>query len=120
MHFSKLVDGCHSNNTMKHLKNLNYKHTIQTQKLDTKYIQPALTTPLLSIQLNESNPDKDLNLAKPTIITTSQHAHIYDENGKHLATILITRLQWLWKRYWTTPHYIADKLYHQNRSLLQK
>jgi hypothetical protein len=65
----------------------------------TKYILPPLALPLIHISTEECHPSRDINTTQPTIILTHNQAHIYQDNGKYLLTIPITRLQWLWIQY---------------------
>ena len=66
---------------------------------DTRYMPLPLIIPLTHISINECNPEKDIKVDTCTIQIQNDTAHIYKEIGKHLITILIDRLKWLWKQY---------------------
>ena len=54
---------------------------------------------LIHISVNECNSSKDINTNQNTIQIKDEMTHLYDETGKHLITIPITRLKWLWDQY---------------------
>ena len=79
-----------------------YRNTINAnftseQNRDTRYIPPPLVISLAHISINECNPEKDIKIDK--CATQNDSANIYEEIGKHLITISIERLKWLWKQY---------------------
>jgi hypothetical protein len=81
-----------------------YSNTIETnfhqpQSKDTRYIQQPLNLPLIQINLNEFNLDKDIETTQPTIKVINEEAHIFTELGNLLITIPKIRLEWLWKQY---------------------
>ena len=69
----------------------NYLTHVQTK--DTKFIQPPLKITNLTTSIQECNPDKDILGNKVTIQTNNVEANIYDQNGNHVATMNIDRLQ---------------------------
>jgi hypothetical protein len=75
----------------------NYLSHVQTR--DKKFIQPPLKITNLTTSTQECNPDKDILVNKPTIQTSTSGASVYDQNGNHIATINIDRLQWLWSQF---------------------
>ena len=77
---------------------INANFTLE-QNRDTRYIPPPLIIPLVHILINECNPEKDIKVNTCTIQIQNDTAHIYKEIGKHLITIPIDRLKWLWKQY---------------------
>jgi hypothetical protein len=60
---------------------------------------PPLVLPLITISNEECHPNRDISTTQPTITTIHNQANIYQDNGKYLLTIPITRLQWLWQQY---------------------
>ena len=77
---------------------INANFTLE-QNRDTRYIPPPLIIPLAHISINECNSEKDIKVDTCTIQIQNDVAHIYEEIGKHLITIPIDRLKWLWKQY---------------------
>jgi hypothetical protein len=75
----------------------NYLSHVQTK--DKKFIQPPLKITNLTTSTQECNPDKDILVNKPTIQINTSVANVYDQNGNHIATINIDRLQWLWSQF---------------------
>lgn len=66
---------------------------------DNKSIHPLLNFTNLKISMQESNPDKDILVNKPTIQIQASLTHVYNQSGNHVATITTDRLQWLWNQY---------------------
>jgi hypothetical protein len=83
----------------KHYSNIIDKNFHQPQSKDTRYVHEPLNLPLIQINLNECNPDKDIKKAQPTIQVICDEAHIFTDIGNLLITIPKTRLEWLWKQY---------------------
>jgi hypothetical protein len=83
----------------KHYSNTIEKNFHQPQSKDTRYVHEPLNLPLIQINLNECNPDKDIKKAQPTIQVICDEAHIFTDIGNLLITIPKTRLEWLWKQY---------------------
>jgi hypothetical protein len=83
----------------KHYSNKIEKNFHQPQSKDTRYIHEPLNLPLIQINLNECNPDKDIKTIQPTIQIINDEAYIFTELGNLLITIPKTRLEWLWKQY---------------------
>jgi hypothetical protein len=79
--------------------NLITTHFLPEQPRDTKYILPPLALPLIHISNEECHPSRDINTTHRTISIIHNQAHIYQDNGKYLLTIPITRLQWSWTQY---------------------
>ena len=73
--------------------------TLHEQNRKTRHIPPPLIIPLALIAINECNPKKDIKVNTPTIQIQNNIAHIYKEIGKHLITIPLDRLKWLWTQY---------------------
>jgi hypothetical protein len=74
-------------------------HFLPEQPQGTKYIPPPLALPLIHISNEECHPSRDISTTQSTISITHNQAHIYQNNGKYLLTIPITRLQWLWTQF---------------------
>ena len=85
----------------KHYQNKFEQNFYQTQSKDTRYIHEPLQLPLVQINLNECNPNIDINAIKPTIQIIQDKALIYTNKGNHLITIPKARLEWLWNQYTT-------------------
>jgi hypothetical protein len=83
----------------KHYSNIIEKNLHQPQLKDTRHIYESLNLPLIQINLNECNPDKDINTTEPTIQIIGDEAHIFTDIGNLLITIPKTRLEWLWNQY---------------------
>jgi ribonuclease HI len=93
----------------KHSRNIIEQNFHQIQSKDTRYIHEPLQLPLVQINLNECNPDTDIDTAKPSIQIIQDKAFIYTNKGNHLITIPKTRLEWLWNHY-TTNSTITQQL----------
>jgi hypothetical protein len=93
----------------KHYQNIIEKKNYQTQSKDTRCILEPLQLPLVQINLNEYNPDTDINTNDPTIQIIQDKALIFTNKGIHLITIPKNRLEWLWNQY------IANANNHQQR-----
>jgi hypothetical protein len=76
----------------------------QKQPKDTRYIYEPLQLPLVQINLNECNPDTDINIMEPTIQIIQDKALIFTNKGNHLITISKNRLEWLWNQYTTNSN----------------
>jgi hypothetical protein len=83
----------------KHYSNIIEKNLHQPQLKDTRHIYESLNLPLIQINLNECNPDKDINTKESTIQIIGDEAHIFTDIGNLLITIPKTRLEWLWNQY---------------------
>jgi hypothetical protein len=88
----------------KHYQNIIEQNFYQIQSKDTRYIQEPLQLPLVQINLNECNPDTDINTLEPTIQTIQDKALIFTNKGNHLITISKNRLEWLWNQYTTNSN----------------
>ena len=77
---------------------INANFTLEQNK-NTKYIPPPLIIPFAHILINECNLEKDIKVDTCTIQIQNDTAHIHKETRKHLITIPIDRLKWLWKQY---------------------
>jgi hypothetical protein len=71
----------------------------QPQSKDTRYVHKPLNLPLIQINLNECNPNKDIKTTQSTIQIIYDKAHIFIDTKNLLITISKTRLEWLWKQY---------------------
>ena len=70
-----------------------------------------LEAPNLTLNTKECNMDKDIHTITPTIQIQSLDVNIFDHTWAYIASIPLTRLQWLWDRY--TPnktHHMANFL----------
>jgi hypothetical protein len=76
----------------KHYQNIIEQNFHQIQSKDTRYIHEPLQLPLVQINLNECNPDTDIDTTKPSIQIIHDKAFIYTNKGNHLITIPKTRL----------------------------
>jgi hypothetical protein len=76
----------------KHYQNKIEQNFYQIQTKDTRYIHKPLQLPLVQINLNECNPDTDINALVPTIQIAQDKALIFTNNGNHLITIPKNRL----------------------------
>jgi hypothetical protein len=76
----------------KHYQNKIDQNLYQIQSKDTRYIHAALQLPLVQINLNECNPDTDINTIEPTIQIIQDKALIFTNKGNHLITIPKNRL----------------------------
>jgi ribonuclease HI len=83
----------------KHYLNIIENNFHQPQSKDTRYVHEPLYLPLIQINLNECNPDIDINTTQPTIQITQNKVYLYTNIGIHLITIHKSRLEWLWKQY---------------------
>jgi hypothetical protein len=93
----------------KHYQNIIEQNFYQIQTKNTRYIHEPLQLTLVQINLNEYNPDTDINALVPTIQIAQDKALIFTNNGNHLITIPKNRLEWLWKQYTTysnTHHHL--------------
>jgi hypothetical protein len=88
----------------KYYQNIIEQNFYQIQSKDTRYIQEPLQLPLVQINLNECNPDTDINTLEPTIQTIQDKALIFTNKGNHLITISKNRLEWLWNQYTTNSN----------------
>jgi hypothetical protein len=88
----------------KHSHDIIEKTFHQIQSKDTRYIQEPLQLPLVQIQLNECNPNTDINTVEPTIQIIQDKALIFTNKGNHLITIPKNRLEWLWNQYNTNSN----------------
>ena len=77
---------------------INANFTLE-QNRDTRHIPPPLIIPLAHISISECNHEKDIKIDTCTIQIQNDTAYIYEETRKHLITIPIDRLKWLWKQY---------------------
>jgi hypothetical protein len=82
-----------------HYSNTIEKNFHQPQSKDTRYVHEPLYLPLIQINLNECNPDKNIKTTQPIIQVINDEAYIFTELGNLLITIPKTRLEWLWKQY---------------------
>jgi hypothetical protein len=83
----------------KHYQNKIEQNFYQTQSKDTRYIHEPLQLLLVQINLNECNPDTDINTIEPTIQIIQDKAFIFTHKRNHLITISNDRLKWLWNQY---------------------
>jgi hypothetical protein len=83
----------------KHYLNIIGKKNCQPQSKDTRYIHEPLNLLLIQINLNECNPETDINTTQPTIQIIQNKAQLFIDTGNLLLTIAKTRLEWLWKQY---------------------
>jgi hypothetical protein len=88
----------------KHYQNKIEQNFYQIQSKDTRYIYEPLQLPLVQINLNECNPDTNINTLEPTIQIIQDEALIFTNKGNHLITISKNRLDWLWKQYTTNSN----------------
>jgi hypothetical protein len=88
----------------KHYQNKIEQNFYQIQSKDTRYIYEPLQLPLVQINLNECNPDTNINILEPTIQIIQDEALIFTNKGNHLITISKNRLEWLWKQYTTNSN----------------
>jgi hypothetical protein len=88
----------------KHYQNKIEQNFYQIQSKDTRYIYEPLQLPLVQINLNECNPDTNINILEPTIQIIQDEALIFTNKGNHLITISKNRLDWLWKQYTTNSN----------------
>ena len=79
----------------KHFLNIIKAYFSTAQHKDTRYVTPTTIIPLVHISITECNPENDIETNSNTIQTQFDVAHIYEDNGRHLITILKTRLLWL-------------------------
>jgi hypothetical protein len=79
----------------KHYQNIIEQNFYQMQSRDTRYIHEPLQLPLVQINLNECNPDTDIDTTKPSIQIIQDKAFICTNKGNHLITISKSRLEWL-------------------------
>jgi hypothetical protein len=93
----------------KHYQNIIEQNFHQIQSKDTRYIHEPLQLPLVQINLNECNPDTDIDTTKPSIQIIQDKAFIYTNKGNHIITIPKTILEWLWNQY-TTNSTIEQQL----------
>jgi hypothetical protein len=93
----------------KHYKNIIEQNFYQIQSKDTRYIHEPLQLPLVQINLNECNPNTNIDTTKPSIQIVQDKAFIYTNKGNHLITIPKSRLEWLWNQY-TTNSIILQQL----------
>jgi hypothetical protein len=90
---------------IKHYNELISKHFNFPQHRDNRVITPPLHLPLVNISITECNPEYDIITTGHTIQVLHNSAFLYDHNGRHLHTIPITRLKWLWNQYnHSLPH----------------
>ena len=74
-------------------------HFTWEQPKDSKYILHPIFLPLICISTNEYNPKNGMGTNTSTIQLQHDCAHIYKQHDKHLITIPINKLQWLWLQY---------------------
>ena len=98
-HNTSLLINYYSNKQHTFYKNIINANFTLEQNRDTRHIPPPLIIPLAHISINECNLENDIKIDKYTIQIQNDTAHIYKEIGKHLITIPIDRLKWLWKQY---------------------
>jgi hypothetical protein len=77
----------------KHYQDIIEQNFYQNQSKDTIYIHEPLQLPLVQINLNECNPDTDINTLVPTIQITQDNALIFTNNGNYLIIIPKNRLE---------------------------
>jgi hypothetical protein len=87
-----------------HYQNIIEFFFYQIQSKDTRYIHEPLQLPLVQINLNECNPDIDINTNDPTIQIIQDKALIFTNKGIHLISIPKRRLEWLWNQYTTNSN----------------
>jgi hypothetical protein len=83
----------------KHYNDILNKHFNHPQHQDNRFITPPLHLPLINISITECNPEYDIITTGHTIQVLHDSAYLYDQNGRHLHTITLTRLKWLWNQY---------------------
>ena len=98
-HNTSLLVNYYSNKQNTFYKNIIDANFTLEQNRDTRYIPPPLIIPLVHISIDECNPKKDIKVDTCTIQIQNDTTHIYEETWKHLITIPIDRLKWLWKQY---------------------
>ena len=82
-----------------------------TQTKDKRFIHPPLKFTNLKTHIQECNPDKNILVNEPTIQTNASEADIYDQNGNHVVTLTIERIQWLWAQFsQNNPHHLTNFL----------
>jgi hypothetical protein len=69
------------------------------QNRDTRFINPSLHLPLVKISIAECNPKNDIQTTDHTIQVLHSSTYLYDQDGRHLHTIPLQRLEWLWTQY---------------------
>jgi hypothetical protein len=74
-----------------HYSNTIEKNFHQPQSKDTRYVHEPLYLPLIQINLNECNPDKNIKTTQPIIQVINDEAYIFTELGNLLITIPKTR-----------------------------
>ena len=98
-HNTSLLVNYYSNKQHTFYRNIiNANFTLEKNR-DTRHIPLPLIIPLAHISINECNLEKDIKIDTCTIQIQNDTAHIYEEIGKHLITIPIDRLKWLWEQY---------------------
>ena len=98
-HNTSLLLNYYSNKQHTFDKNIIHANYTVEQNRDTRYIPSPSIIPLAHISINECNLEKHIKVDTCTIQIQNDIAHIYEETGKPLITILIDRLKWLWKQY---------------------
>jgi hypothetical protein len=79
----------------KHYNELIRKQFNSPQHRDSRFITPPIRLPLVNISVTECNPEYDIITTGHTIQVLYDSAYLYDQNGRHLHTIPLTRLKWL-------------------------
>jgi hypothetical protein len=83
----------------KHYSELIIKQFNSLQQKDNRFITPPLHLPLVHVSITECNPEYDIITTRHTIQVLHNSAYLYDHDGRHLYTITLTRLKWLWDQY---------------------
>jgi hypothetical protein len=108
---SYIYQNCHANHNyqillqyyhtrqIKHYNELIRKQFNSSQHRDTRFITPPIHLPLVKISITEYNPEYDIITIGHTIQVLHNSAYLYDQSGRHLHTIPLTRLKWLWAPY---------------------
>ena len=94
-HNSDLLTQYYMKRQHKHFLNTTKAYFFIEQQRDTRYVTSTTIIPLAHISINECNPKNDIETNSDTIQVQFDVTHIYENNGRHLITIPITRLTWL-------------------------
>ena len=101
-HNTDLLTNYYTERQHKHFLNIINAYFFTYEQRDTRYVTSATIIPLAHISIYECNPKNNIETNSNTIQIQFDVAHIYEDNGRHLITILKTRIMWLWKQYQLT------------------
>ena len=83
----------------KHFTKFINKNFNRPQIQDTRCIHLPIHLPLVNISTTECNPKKDILTTGHTIQVIHNSAYLYDIDGRHIHTISLLWLKWLWSQF---------------------